>query len=221
MRAKTFIVGGGIAIALAALYLDQRGIRAEVMAQRAERPKAGSERAEHGRPERPEVVWRRQPVPSEPSATSSRDGAAASSEPTQRGTQQKPPETPIEQFALVHDTLEEKFVSQASDGGWAMEARRSLETRLADLPAASRIRSIECRSTLCRMETIHDRYADARDYTSRFASIDQRPWNGGFYTGPISEDPQNGAVTFVTYLVREGTEMTAIPDRGDEAPASR
>jgi hypothetical protein len=220
MTGKTFIVSGGAAIALAALYLDQRGIRAEQTALRAELPKAGSERGEHRRVERAEVVWRRAPASSEPSATSSRDGAA-SSEPPQPVAQPKSPETPIEEFALVHDTLEQSFGSQANDGAWAMEARRSLETKLADLPAASRLRSIACRSTLCRVETIHDRYSDARDFTSRFASLDQRPWAGGFYTGPISEDSQNGAVTFVTYLVREGVELPPIPDRGDEATASR
>ena len=213
MTGKTFIVSGGVAIALVVLYLDQRGIRAELTAQRAELPKPGREQAGHGRAERPDVVWRRLPVPSEPSATSSRDGSAAS-EPPQHVAQPKPPETPIEQFALVHDTLEQRFGSQANDGAWAMEARRSLETKLADLPAASRLRSIECRSTLCRMETIHDRYSDAQDFTSRFATLEQRPWRGGFYMGPIAEDPQNGAVTFVTYLVREGVELPPIPDRG-------
>jgi hypothetical protein len=222
MTAKTFIVGGGVAIALVVLYLDQRAVRAELTALRAEPPKVGSERAEHGRAERPDVVWRRQPAPSEPSAPSSRDERVASSELTApKVAQPKPLETPIEQFALVHDTLEQTFGSQANDGGWAIEARRSVETKLADLPVASRLRSIECRSTLCRVETIHDRYADARDFTGRFASLDQRPWAGGFYTGPISEDPQNGAVTFVTYLVREGMELPAIPDRGDDATASR
>jgi hypothetical protein len=222
MTAKTFIVGGGVAIALVVLYLDQRGIRAELTALRAELPKAGSERAEHGRAERREVVWLGPPAPVEPSPTGSRDEAAAPSEPTpQPVAQPKPLETPIEQFALVHDTLEQKFGSQANDGGWAMDARRSVETKLADLPVASRLGSIECRSTLCRVETIHDRYSDARDFTSRLASLDRRPWNGGFYTGPISEDPQNGAVTFVTYLVREGMELPDIPDRGDDAPASR
>jgi hypothetical protein len=213
MTAKTFIVGGGAAIALVVLYLDQRGIRAELTAQRAELPKPGRERAEHGRAERPEVVWRSLPVPSEPSATSSRDGSAAASEPLQQVAQPKPQETPIEQFAVVHDALEQNFGSQANDGAWAMEARRSVETKLGELPAASRLRSIECRSTLCRMETVHDRYSDARDFTSRFASLEQRPWSGGFFMGPISEDPQNGAVTYVTYLVREGIELPAIPDR--------
>lgn len=220
MTARTFIAGGGVAIVLVVLYLDQRGIRAELTALRAELPKAGSERAEHGPAERREVVWLRPPAPVEPSPTGSRDEPAAPSEPTlQRVAQPKPLETPIEQFARVHDTLEQKFDSQASDGGWAMDARRSVEARLADLPVASRVRSIECRSTLCRVETIHDRYPDARAFTSRLAALDQRPWNGGFYTGPISEDPQTGAVTFVTYLVREGMELPAIPDRGDDAPA--
>jgi hypothetical protein len=221
MTVKTFILGGGVAIALAVLCLDQRGVRAELTALRAELPKVGSDRAEHGRAERPEVVWRRSPAPAEPSISSD-DGVVASSKPSlPRVAQPKPQGTPIEDFALVHDTLEQKFGSQASDAAWAMEARSSMEAKLAHLPSASRLRSVECRSTLCRIETIHDRYSDAWDFTRRFASLDQRPWNGGFSTGPISEDPQSGAVTYVTYLVREGTEMPAIPDPGDDALTSR
>jgi hypothetical protein len=222
MTARTFIVGSGVVIVLVVLYFDQRGTRAELTALRASLPKVGSERAEHTRAEHPEVMWRR-PAAAEPS-TNSRDGLAAGSEPSlPRVAQPKAQTTPIEDFALLHDTLEEKFGSQASDGAWATEARRSLESKLADLPVASRLRSIECRSTLCRMETIHDRYSDARDFTNRFGlgPSDQRPWNGGFFTGPISEDARTGTVTFVTYLVREGKEMPTIPDHDDDGAASR
>lgn len=217
MTTRTFVLGGGAAIALLVLYLDQRGIRAELTALRAS--KAGSERAEAGRARRPEVVWRSPPEPAEPSTTTRGGFAVSPEQSSPRVAQPRPLQTPIEQFVLVHDTLEQKFGSEASDGAWAMEARRSVETKLADLPVASRLRSIECRSTLCRMETIHDRYSDAQEFTSRLAALNRRPWNGGFYTGPISEDPQNGAVIFVTYLVREGMELPAIPDGDDEVTA--
>jgi len=145
------------------------------------------------------------------------DGGRAAGAP--RAGQPRPSETPIAQFAHVRDTLERAFAAEPGDGAWAMVARRSVETRFADLPAASRLRSIDCRSTLCRVETLHDGYSDARVFTQRLASLDQRAWSGGLFTGPIAQDPQSGAVTFVTYLVRDGVALPVIPDGAGDDPS--
>jgi hypothetical protein len=217
MIAKTFIVGAGVAIAVVALYLDWRGSRAEATAPHSPPSLTTGEPAR-----RPELVLRSPPPVVEVPAAGANDRPAA--EPGAPRTAQPrpsktPSETPIEQFAHVHDTLERSFAAEPSDGAWAMVARRSVETRFADLPAASRLRSIDCRSTLCRIETLHDGYSDARAFTHRLASLDQPAWNGGFFTGPIAQDPQSGAVTFVTYLVREGMAMPVIPDGAGDDPS--
>jgi len=213
MTARTFLVGGGIVIAVAALYLDQRGLRAEVTALHGAAAPAGSERAR-----RPDLAWRPAPAPREATAGRAPAHVARIAEPEAvPRVRPTPTETPVEQFAHVHDALERTFGSEPSDGAWAMEARRAVESKLADLPVASRIRSIDCRSTLCRVETVHDGPADAQALALRFSSPAQRPWNGGFYAGPTDEDARSGAVTVVTYLVREGTPLPELPDRDDDA----
>jgi len=122
------------------------------------------------------------------------------------------PQTRIEEFAAVYEVLDNAFGAQAHDGAWAMNAQRISETVLtAMLPARSTLRSVDCRATMCRIESLHENYANANAFVNKLTYPQARPWNGAFYTGPISEEA-SGAVTFVTYLSREGSAMPAIPD---------
>jgi len=222
MKARTLVIGTAIMFGVAVLYFDRRATRAELAALQDALPKAKAQRAA----KETEAVWLAPPparAPAETPAMRPADTPAEPSKPAARDpVQQKPAETPIEQFALVHDTLEAAFTSQSRDGGWAMEARRTADATLsAGLPPKSALKSIDCRSTLCRIESIHDRYKDAKAFVNQLGTPERRPWNGAFYTGPISQDPRSGAVTFVTYLAREGVELPAIPDQSGDEQAVR
>lgn len=218
MKTSTLLICTAVAITVAVLYLDRRATRAELAALRP----AKAERAAKQKP----VVW---PSPllgrGSDEALTARP-AAPSAEPsspaTADATQHKPAETPIDQFAPIHDALEAAFASEARDGAWAMEARRTVDATLsAELPAKSAIKSIDCRSTLCRIESTHDGYTYAKAFVNQLVLPERRPWNGAFYTGPVARDPQSGAVTFVTYLAREGAAMPTIPDHASEEQAVR
>ena len=130
-------------------------------------------------------------------------------------------ETPIEQFAPIHDALEAAFASEAHDGAWAMQASRIADASLAaGLPPRSTLRPADCRSTLCRIESTHDGYASAKAFVRRLTGPEGRPWNGAFYAGPVSQEPGTGTVTIITYLAREGAEMPTIPDSRSEGPTA-
>lgn len=209
----------GVVVALAAgivlFYLDRRATRAELAALWTHQ----AARAEPAEP-RPAVPWsspqvpRAADVPPSPGAPVVERAAPAAIE---RSSPSKAP-TMIEQFAPVHDALEVAFGAEAHDGAWAMNAQRTAENALtATLPPQSAIRSVDCRTTLCRIESTHGSYEFARTFVNQLVGQEGRPWNGGFYTGPVAQDP-SGAVTFVTYLSREGAAMPAISERAsDEA----
>ena len=214
MKAKMLVIG--TALAAAVLYFDRRATRAELAELRAAVPKARAEQASTR-----EAVWQ-PPPPREmvrAPAAERADAPAASPRSAQRDPTPPKHETPIEQFAPVHDALEAAFASEAHDGAWAMQAGRIADASLAaGLPPRSTLRPADCRSTLCRIESTHDGYASAKAFVRRLIGPEGRPWNGAFYAGPVSQDPATGTVTIVLYLAREGAEMPAIPDSRDEGP---
>jgi hypothetical protein len=215
MRARMFVIA--TALAGAVLYLDRCATRAELAELRAAVPRLRAE------PPRTEVVWRSPPgqamaraPATEPASPPVEAARSAPHEPAPP----KRAETPIEQFAPVHDALEAVFVSESRDGAWGMQASRTADNALAGgLAPGSTVRPAECRSTLCRIESTHDGYASARRFVGRLAAPEGRPWNGAFYAGPISQESGTGAVTVIMYLAREGAEMPTIPDRGGDDPA--
>ena len=222
MKPRMLVIGTAITLGVAVLYCDRRATHAELEALRGAIPATSTAPPA----KQTEVVWR----PPQPARGPIEVPTAKVIDPTVESSklavrqlaQQKSAKTPIEQFAPIHDTLEAAFVAEPRDGAWAMEARRTADAKLAaDLPMTSAIKSIDCRSTMCRIESTHDGYTYARAFVSRLATFERRPWNGAFYTGPIAQDRGSGTVTFVTYLAREGSEMPTIPDHTDEEPAIR
>lgn len=216
MIGKTLIAGATIVIGAIVLYASRAA---------GTEPRAATPTHINASSNATARVWR--PSTSTPEAIGT--GVAkhdASPEPAP-GTAREPAppkqgETLIEQFAPVHDALEAAFALESHDGAWSMEAQRRAETSLsAMLSPRAAIKSIDCRSTLCRVETTHDGYPDARGFVNRFVGPEPRPWNGAFYTGPVARDPGSGIVTFITYLAREGAAMPAIPDRPRDEQARR
>lgn len=216
MTVRTFGVGAVLVAGIVLFYLDRRATRSQLAALWTSQS-ARAERVE----QRPQVVWMSPPAghpeaqaalaPVAPAQPTLVDGNTA-------GKPQSAPRSMIEQFAAAHDALEAAFGAESRDGAWAMNAQRTAETALsAALPPRSAIRSVDCRATLCRVESTHASYAQAKTFVNQLTTRDSRPWNGGFYTGPVAQDA-SGAVTFVTYLGREGVAMPGIPDRPEGEP---
>lgn len=216
MRVRTFGVGAVLVAGIVLFYLDRRATRSQLAALWTSQS-ARAERVE----QRPQVVWMSPPAghPAEAQAAAPPVAPERPTPDTALGKSASAPRSMIEQFAPAHDALEAAFGAESRDGAWAMNAQRTAETALsAALPPRSAIRAVDCRATLCRVESSHASFAQAKTFVNQLTTRDSRPWNGGFYTGPIAEDA-SGAVTFVTYLGREGVAMPAIPDRPEGEPA--
>jgi hypothetical protein len=107
--------------------------------------------------------------------------------------------------------LESAFAEEAADPGWSSEAERTVQQKLLRVtPRASDVRSIECRSSMCRIETTH---RDAGDYErfvlSAFKDPESQVWNGNAFSTSLRLDDRGGVVS-VSYLAREGEVLLSL-----------
>ena len=115
--------------------------------------------------------------------------------------------------------LASAFVAERPDPAWTEAANRLADARLgAALPASSALRSVECRSSLCRIETVHpDMEHYQRFFQRAFVDQDTRAWNGAVTTAELTE-AGDGSVHVISYLAREGSPLLASdPGAGDPA----
>jgi hypothetical protein len=139
---------------------------------------------------------------------------AASAEP--RPTPAEPRPTPAEPPAPfnLRARFDGAFAAQRPDPAWTGTASRLVEARIgAALPPASTLRGVECRASLCRIETDHPDLQHYQQFFQRgFIDADTRAWNGAVTTVEFAE-AGDGTIHAVSYLAREGT---ALP-QGDVA----
>jgi hypothetical protein len=133
------------------------------------------------------------------------------SRPAEPAHEEPPGETPPPvKAADVHDSLESVWTSQTSRSAWAGDASRTAASKLrALLPDGSATRSIECRDSMCRIETEH---ADAARYSkfvrSAFLDGTTQLWNGGFFSSIVEDaSGSGGKLVSVAYLAPEGQTL--------------
>jgi hypothetical protein len=104
--------------------------------------------------------------------------------------------------------LDGAFLAQQPDPAWTGAAGRLAEARIgAALPAASVLRSVECRASLCRIETEHPDLQRYQQFFQRaFVAPDTRAWNGAVTTAELAE-AGDGTVHVISYLAREGAAL--------------
>jgi hypothetical protein len=114
-----------------------------------------------------------------------------------------PPEPPDP--IAPEDFILEAFAAEADDARWARATEGQLQSKIADrLPTGSSVDSVECRSVLCRVTTVH-RSQDAIDafQLQAFKEESTRVWGGDAFTYIESED-EGGELAVVSYVAREG-----------------
>lgn len=111
----------------------------------------------------------------------------------------------------VGGELEEVFfTADEKDHAWAREAESVAATKLRDLlPQGSELRSLQCRGSMCRIETMH---ADLTAYQQFVQSAALDPtthlWNGGMFSTIVDDAPTpDGRLTTVAYIAREGEPL--------------
>lgn len=111
--------------------------------------------------------------------------------------------TPEERRAEVHLQYENAFAEDGSDREWAAAAQRVARDKLPSaLPDGSTLRSFECHTTMCRLETVHkDRLSYSKFVEMAFVDPASRLWNGATYSTPLNDGPDDGMM--VTFIARE------------------
>jgi len=115
---------------------------------------------------------------------------------------------PAPSSAEVRDRLEGVFRAEPVDAAWSLSAVRTLDGKLgALLPARSSVRSVDCRGSLCRIETSHADVNDYRDFVQRAFLGQIELWNAGFFVNVLSDPTPGQPVVTVAYLAREGQSL--------------
>jgi hypothetical protein len=107
-----------------------------------------------------------------------------------------------------HARVEAAFATQGADPHWKPEPALRAVLREASLAGAS-IRSVDCRSSMCRVETSHPDLENERAYVQviAFPSPNQaaRPFAAALFDEPTTS-PDGREVRTVTYFTRPGFE---------------
>jgi hypothetical protein len=137
---------------------------------------------------------------------------AASAEP--RPAPVEPRATPAEPPAPfnLRAHLDGAFLAQQPDPAWTASASRLVEARIgAALPPGSALRGVECRASLCKIESDHPDLPHYQQFFQRgFIDADTRAWNGAVTTVELAE-AGDGTIHAISFLAREGT---ALPQGG-------
>jgi hypothetical protein len=120
--------------------------------------------------------------------------------------------TPERQAAETHERLEAAYAQDPPDAAWAARARAIADRRLPGLlPEGSVMRSFECHSAICRLETGHKDFDSYMKFIhNAFLNSSEAMWNGATYSTPVHDDPSEGLI--VTYIAREGHELPRMAE---------
>lgn len=108
----------------------------------------------------------------------------------------------------ARDEMESAFIDESNDPGWALQAERIAQEKLdMAMPQASALLSVECRSSMCRIETVHRNPDDYGQFQqSAFARPETQIWNAASLSTPLRPDDSGGMV-IVSYVAREGRTL--------------
>jgi hypothetical protein len=123
------------------------------------------------------------------------------------------PQRPLLQPAQLRDRMEGIFYDERVDASWADRALRLAQERIAGtLSDGSDVRSIECRSSMCRIETSHTDEQHYHQFLRKaFLDPETELWNGSVFSTPLDDASQaEGRIVVVAYLTRDGQAMPTV-----------
>lgn len=113
----------------------------------------------------------------------------------------------------VVEKLDARFFSEALDPGWSGEARQRAQRLGGLLPEGSRVVSLECRSSMCRLELSHPSLESFQGFVREGLMGTGNDWDGPFMAALTGDPKQPGGVQAVAYLARAGADLS--PDALD------
>jgi hypothetical protein len=126
------------------------------------------------------------------------------------------PETrplPAEERASV---LESAFLEQRPNSSWSLEGHDAVKATLVGLESSSLSITIECRETLCRVESTHASMDQYHEFGRSAFKVGGYPWRGSRKTILPLDAVEGSPVTVVTFLGKPRTPgpthpMAAVP----------
>ncbi len=111
--------------------------------------------------------------------------------------------------AQERDRLDLRFHADPPDERWSPPLQRAAEGTLqAALPSGSSLRSCECRSSMCRAETLHPDLLHSQRFTRAAFLLPpppDAPWKGASYSAPLDDRPSFDApFVLVSFIMRRG-----------------
>ncbi|HTE53459.1 MAG TPA: hypothetical protein VK698_21540 [Kofleriaceae bacterium] len=109
----------------------------------------------------------------------------------------------------MRDTIEESFAADHPDAA-SRDLAQGLERGVrAVLPPGSSVSRLECRSSLCRVETVHANIDEFRTFADRaYMTVDPtRVSNGPVFAGLVHAPVEGEPLVAVAYLGREGSVL--------------
>ncbi len=110
----------------------------------------------------------------------------------------------------IADDLDSRFEAEPFDAAWSNSATREATRALStDLPEGTTLTKLECRSSLCRVDTLHDSLDSFRTFASTsLLGRERRIWNGGVST--MVRESSDTEVKAVTYIAKEGQSVPTL-----------
>lgn len=115
----------------------------------------------------------------------------------------------------VQNFLEDTFASEAAGSAWSRDAvREATEKVTAALPEGSALSSVDCRDSLCRIETTHTDFQRYRSFVrAAFVNPKTSIWNGGTFSSIVNQDRPAGApLVTVAYIAKDGQALPTLPE---------
>ncbi|NTX08115.1 hypothetical protein [Myxococcus sp. CA040A] len=212
MKPRQLLTGGALACACATvLFVQQRHDRDEFLRLASTTEPLTAERQEpaHASEPTPPTLRREArvevavPSPLAPEPTAPTPELAS---PTPE-TVVTPTPSPVS-TEQVRQRLEDYFGDESFDTAWARSAEQQAKDGVrAALPVPSQLRSVECRASLCRIETEHGDSEQSLTFVrTAFMDPERQVWNAAFVTVRGADSTDDHIVT-VTYLAREGVDL--------------
>ena len=115
----------------------------------------------------------------------------------------------------LRDSAEAQFVAEGYDRAWSSEAASLLRSKLTShLSKALNLVSLECRESLCRLETSHRDLKEFQEFQRGSLTAHDFGWDGPILYAPLKTQ-NSGDVIAVTYLTRPGRTPEYMRDESE------
>lgn len=138
-------------------------------------------------------------------------GSPASSAVVERPTTPVQPGHPVPlSVQEVVDNLEAAVHGEPSDPHWSRQAEDLARARLERTLTTSRLESVHCGASLCRLETSHPSQEALEQFREQVLMAPEPVlWNGAAYSS-VQGDARAGTLVTVSYLAREGRPLPTL-----------